>query len=98
MGYFDSFLALFGSSRLFNVYSDTKRVEVKILMQALLATGVTSYILGIVLNMDNWRSGVLFVLGAAFMLVRICVYTARAIHDYRVKKWEFEQKKKESIK
>lgn len=67
-------------------------------MQALLATGVTSYILGIVLNMDNWRSGVLFVLGAAFMLVRICVYTARAIHDYRVKKWEFEQKKKESVK
>jgi len=96
MGYFDSFLALFGSHRLFNFYSDQKRMEVKVLMQALAATGITSYIMGIILNLDNWRSMVLLVLGAAFMVIRICVYTAKSIHEHRVRKWEFEQRKKEA--
>lgn len=98
MGYFDSFLALFGGHRLFNLHPDKERVEVKVLMQALAATGITSYIMGIVLNLDNWRSMVLLMLGAAFMVIRICVYTAKSIHDHKVRKWEFEQRKKEANK
>lgn len=70
-------------------------MEVKVIMAAIMATGMVSYIMGILLNLSNWRSSVLFVLGATFMVVRICVYLAKSYQDYRIKEWELEQKKKE---
>lgn len=90
-----AFYDLFGSSRLFNFQTTIKRMEVKIIMGAIMATGMVSYIMGIILNLSNWRSSVLFVLGATFMVVRICVYCAKSWQDYRIKEWELEEKKKE---
>lgn len=93
--YYRAFYDLFGSNRLFNFQTTVKRMEVKVIMAAIMATGMVSYIMGILLNLSNWRSSVLFVLGATFMVVRICVYLAKSYQDYRIKEWELEQKKKE---
>lgn len=102
-GYYDSFYHLFGSSSLFNVFTATKGMEVKAVIAALMATGLASYIMAIVLNITNWRSNVLFVLGAGFMMVRIIVFAAKSWltlrekwRDLKVKEWEFQQKIKAS--
>ena len=92
--YFRAFFDMFGGSRLLNLQTTVKRVEVKIVMAAIMATGLVSYILGVVYNMGTWRGNVLFVLGAAFMLIRICVYMAKAYQDYRIKEFELEERKR----
>lgn len=89
-----AFLDVFGSGSLFNFQTTIKRLEVKIIMSAIMATGLVSYILGVVYNMGTWRGNVLFVLGAAFMLIRICVYLARAWQDYRIKEFDLEERKR----
>lgn len=92
--YFRAFFDMFGSSGLLNLQTTVKRMEVKIVMAAIMATGLVSYILGVVYNMGTWRGNVLFVLGAAFMLIRICVYMARAWQEYRIKEFELEERKR----
>jgi hypothetical protein len=92
--YFRAFFDMFGSGRLLNLQTVVKRMEVKIVMAAIMATGLASFILGVVYNMGTWRGNVLFVLGAAFMLIRICVYMAKAWQDYRIKEFELEEKKR----
>lgn len=70
-------------------------MEIKALMYALTATGLVSYIAGILLNYSNWKSNILFALGATFMLVRICVYLAKSWQEYRYREWKFKQQIKD---
>lgn len=69
-------------------------MEVKVIISALMATGLASYIMAILLNLSNWRSNVLFTLGATFMLVRICVYIAKSWQEYRFREWQLKEKAK----
>lgn len=96
--YFDAFYSMFGGSGLLNLQTAIKRMEVKVIMSALMATGLVSYIAAIFLNLNNWRSNALFILGATFMVIRICVYIAKSYQDYRIKEWELQEKKREAKK
>lgn len=60
----------------FNIKASPQRMETKLFLTVLSWVGLSSYIAGIFLNLNNWKADVLFMSGLAFMLlkfVRLCV-------------------------
>lgn len=69
-------------------------METKVIMSILAGTGLVSYIMGIMLNLVNWKANILFLLGATFMLVKICVFCAKSWQEYRFREWQLKEKAK----
>lgn len=72
-----------------NPKTNPKRMEAKIILTALSWIGVGTYIGGILLNLGNWKSAILFGLGVAFMLVKLARALIKTYQEF--KREEIEQ-------
>lgn len=73
-----------------NHTSNQKRVEAKILAWALTGTGIISYVWAIFLNLKTWKADVLFLLGAAFLLMKFIRLTIKTWQEYRKEELEIK--------
>jgi hypothetical protein len=72
-----------------------RRME-KILIQALTTTGLLSYTLGIFLNLGNYKSLILFILGVVFMVLKILRYAIVTWQDYKKREIELKMMEEDS--
>lgn len=73
----------------FNHPTINKRMEAKLFLTVLSWVGLSSYIAGIFLNLNNWKADILFLCGLAFMLLKFVRLTIRTWQSY--KREEIEQ-------
>jgi hypothetical protein len=66
----------------------------KIMMWGATSLGLTSYVTAILLNIDNWKSIVLFIIAALYGIVRLIVYVIKARHDITMRRLEREREKR----
>lgn len=76
-------------SSFFNLKASPKRMEAKLFLTVLSWIGLSSYIAGIFLNLNNWKADILFLCGLAFMLLKFVRLTVRTWQSY--KREEIEQ-------
>lgn len=85
--------AIYSSAKrgsIFNPSTSPQRMETKIALTVLTVLGYSSVIGGILLNLANWKSDVLFLSGCGFMLLKFIRLTASAWQSW--KREEIEQK------
>lgn len=73
----------------FNFKASPQRMETKFLLTVLSWVGFGGYIGGILLNLANWKSDILFLSGCAFMLLKFIRLTLKTWQSY--KREEIEQ-------
>jgi len=81
------------------LFSSNQTMEVKLITIIACIIGYPSIILGFASNMGwvilgNWKSSVLFWLGATFFLIKIVVYCIRQYQEIRSREIDIEKKKK----
>ena len=81
---------------IFNLKESPKRMEAKFLVTVLSWVGLSSYIAGILLNLNNWKADILFLTGMAFMLLKFIRLTIRTWQDCRREEIEIKVLKKKS--
>lgn len=60
--------------------------------------GLSAYVYAILLNIENWKSNILFGIAALFGLARLVFFCLRQWQEYQLRKFEVREKnKKESI-
>lgn len=74
---------------IFNHKGSPQRMEAKILLTVLSWVGLGAYIGGILLNLANWKSDILFLSGCGFMLLKFIRLTIKTWQSY--KREEIEQ-------
>lgn len=79
----------------FNFKASPKRME-KLFLAVLTWIGLGSYIAGILLNIGNWKSLILFALGVAFMFAKLVRYVIKTYHEYKREEIELQILKKKS--
>lgn len=66
----------------------------KIIMWGASGVGLTSYVTAIILNIENWKSIVLFIIAALYGIIRLVVYVIKARHDITMRRLEREREKR----
>jgi hypothetical protein len=82
-------------SSIFNGKTSPQRME-KLFLTVLSWVGLGSYIGGILLNLSNWKSDILFLAGCGFMLLKFIKLTIRTWQSYRREEIEIKMLKKKS--
>lgn len=80
----------FKRGSIIDLKSSPQRMEAKVLTIALTLLGIGSYIGGILSNLENWKSDLLFLCGLAFALLKMVRLTINIIQSCR--REEIEQK------
>jgi hypothetical protein len=80
---------------IFNIKASPQRME-KLFLTVLSWVGLGSYIGGILLNLSNWKSDILFLAGCGFMLLKFIKLTIRTWQSYRREEIEIKMLKKKS--
>lgn len=72
-----------GYQHLSNPERTPKIVETKLILSILTGTGIISYIYAIILNIGTWKADILFLIGAAFLLMKFIRLTIKTWQEYR---------------
>jgi hypothetical protein len=56
--------------------------------------GIPSYLLGIVANLDNWKSNVLFIVAFIFSCLKVYFYFRKQKQTVRMREMELEERKR----
>jgi len=67
--------------------------EAKIIMWILTGVGLPAYVLAIFVNINNYKSDILFLIGGSFVLIRIFFFILRQLHLYEMRKLELKEKR-----
>lgn len=70
----------------------------KIVVALFNAFGITAFVLGFFMNLGDWKSAVLFGLGALYGIARLVVYSIKSWQDIRYREYHLKNKKKERQK
>jgi hypothetical protein len=81
---------------IFNHQASPQRMEVKLLATVLTWVGLTSYFLGIFMNIGTWKGDILFLCGCAFMLLKFIRLVIRTWYDAKKEEIELKILKKKS--
>lgn len=68
----------------------------KLLMALLDVVGIPIGLATILINWQNFKGDIIFVLGATLMVIRMAFLIEKGIHEAAVRRWEFKQRKKEA--
>lgn len=81
---------------LFDFKASPKRMETKIIVTLLTLLGIGSYIGGILSNLENWKSDLLFGVGLAFAFLKFVRLVLKTVQSYKREEVERHILKKKS--
>lgn len=50
----------------------------------------------LLMHWREWKGDIIFVLSASLLIIRAAFYIEKSIHEARVRRWEFKQRKKQA--
>lgn len=66
----------------------------KLIIALLNGFGIMAFVLGFFMNLGDWKSAVLFGLGALYGIARLVVYSVKSWQDIRYREYHLKSKKK----